>query len=608
MSVLETPRILFHGEVAWDPITTNNYPKFYDETTDESVLPKVPPGIANQVAAFRANAVAAVMTGNWNPQGTHRSTFYKTRVSGVDYGGGVTKDDPFVHAAANFTGMLVDLEPYGAFSSQLFFDSIRFGVDGGYRILGKRSTRMTARYINFARNPANAMIAGVASVVWQTTFRKADGLVIDAFDSPALLLLKQMLQDDDVAGLTVQFNTYRTVYYDNPALLNGSPLTVKMAQGLNGKLNRFGGAGFQPNPARSEMVGVIGLWRKDEPVHEPGDRTLIPPGASPFGAAHARLTGTSLTLDLSNTVPEIKKDLEKQNFGTVAVVAADPASGATTAIGSLPYAVYDREAYVHGSGIMTLPLTPAQAQAAEAGDIQLLDENNGLLLAEEALRVVPQQPNAYLDEGTNGTGTFQVYNHGAPLRAVTPVALYPMAAGGNGPTGAPQNLNTDANGVLSVPLDASANGVFAFVPTADGNAPAGGINPQVNTYMYVRVLAADADTAALAPTWDNVYAKVLANWNAMAPCMDNWLMLNDPVAVKAHAPILKRLTDPKNFENYLYMPVVRDMTAGERTLLYAFLDAPDGGTATVGLAAAHTAPAAAPAAPHDKLSRAMRGG
>ena len=31
MSVLETPRLVFRGQIAWDPITTNNYTQQYDE-------------------------------------------------------------------------------------------------------------------------------------------------------------------------------------------------------------------------------------------------------------------------------------------------------------------------------------------------------------------------------------------------------------------------------------------------------------------------------------------------------------------------------------------------------------------------------------------------
>jgi hypothetical protein len=46
------------------------------------------------------------------------------------------------------------------------------------------------------------------------------------------------------------------------------------------------------------------------------------------------------------------------------------------------------------------------------------------------------------------------------------------------------------------------------------------------------------------------------------------------VQVRAKAALLKRLTDPANFESFLFMPVTRDMTRGERDLLYKFLDTP----------------------------------
>jgi hypothetical protein len=36
--------------------------------------------------------------------------------------------------------------------------------------------------------------------------------------------------------------------------------------------------------------------------------------------------------------------------------------------------------------------------------------------------------------------------------------------------------------------------------------------------------------------------------------------------------MIKHLTAEGAFENFMYMPVVRDLTRGERTLLYNFLD------------------------------------
>jgi hypothetical protein len=81
--------------------------------------------------------------------------------------------------------------------------------------------------------------------------------------------------------------------------------------------------------------------------------------------------------------------------------------------------------------------------------------------------------------------------------------------------------------------------------------------------------------------------------------MDNWLPLGNEAQVKARKALLKRLTDPAHFEELRFMPVVRDMTSGERALLYKFLDAPP-------VAAAATAQVEAK--DFTELSRAMRRG
>jgi hypothetical protein len=81
MSVLETPRLYFKGEVSWDPIVTNNYgpppPNYeYDEVNCETVLPdgstgntggaKLLADMENRVQAFRQNAIKTMgQIGNW---------------------------------------------------------------------------------------------------------------------------------------------------------------------------------------------------------------------------------------------------------------------------------------------------------------------------------------------------------------------------------------------------------------------------------------------------------------------------------------------------------------------------------------------------------------
>jgi hypothetical protein len=573
MSVLETPRLVFRGELTWDPITTNNYTQQYDEADSRTIFPTN----AEDVAAFRKDAIDAVLTGgNWNPHGTHRSTFYDTSVVGVDIGKGLSADDPIVKCPVSFMGMLVDLEPYGGVSSQLFFDEMSFGIQGGCRVYAPRTSRMTARYVNFSRNETFLVIAGRASVVWQTSFPKASGLRIDQHDSPALQHLAKALEGDDVLGLTVQWNAYRTLYYDDPANMRA------LARQLHDKLV---GGGFQPNPARSKLIGVLGLWRKGEPPAEPGDRALLTqppptPNAPVVASAHVRLTSDQLTLDLSNSIPETGVDLTKHNFGNLTAVAVAPDGKTVIAtLGTFGYDAYRKEAYEASAGIVTLKVDPAAAQKAQAADIQIRKQDDGtVLLAETALRAVAETPNIYLDVGDTATLSVQVLDRGRPAATGIEVTMVsPNTAADTSVTG-----TTDAQGIATFPLVGEGNAalgsglveLYVLMPGQGASAPQT-FDPQQTTYVNIRTLPADAglaDPNQTQPTWENVQANVLKNWQAMAPCMDNWLDLGNPEQVKSFAPVLHKLTAKENFEAFRFMPVTRDMTAGQRALLYNFLN------------------------------------
>ena len=591
MSVLETPRLVFRGQLSWDPITTNNYSNLYDENDSKTIFDSS----AADVAAFRKEAIADVISqdqtgadyiNNWNPDGTHRATYYDTTVTGVDTGKGLSADDPIVKCPVSFLGMLVDLEPYGSVSSQLFFDAMSFGIQGGCQVFAPRTTRMTARYINFFRNP-DGFIAGVASVVWQTSFPKANGLRIDPHDSPLLQQFAKALADDDVLGLTVRWNAYRTLYFDSRDP-NASNLAV--ARQLQTNLT---GGGFQPNPARSPLVGVLGLWRKGEPPAEPGDRALLTQKPQTIASAHVRLTADQLTLDLANSIPETDLDLTKEKLGDLTVVATDGKT--VTTLGTFGYDAYRKEAYEASAGIVTLKVDPAAAKAAQTADIQLRQKDGTVLLAETARRAVPITPNVYLDQGETTTLSVQVLDRGRPAGAGIDVTL--VSASSAAP---PVTSATNAQGIATFTLGGKTGELEWFMLAFDKNATAPDApDTQTMTYVYVRTLAADTAIAALDPTWANVYHYVLRNWQAMAPCMDNWLDLGNPDQIKSFAPMLHKLTAKENFEAFRFMPVVRDMTPGQRTLLYAFLD----GTKPVALTAE-----AAPQPSFKQLSRAMREG
>lgn len=611
MSVLEIPRVYFKGEIAWDPVTTNNYPSNaapagYDEDDCDATL-NGNTVTGDTVQGFRTAAINDVTQGNWNPAGSYRSPFFGVEISGVDTGAGLNTQDPFVGAPVAFSGMLVDSEPYGAYSSQLFFDDMSFGISGGCRIFGRRVTRFTDRYINFSANPANSMIAGVASVVWQTCFDKA-GLEIDPFDSAALAALKAAIAaDDDVLGAMVRFVTYRTVYFDDETLSNGSPATKAAEQAVQDKL--FSG-GFQPNPARSLLVGTVGLWRRSDPMHEPGDRALLTtmmplpvPGVgrpANCGSAWARVAPDRLTIDLSNCIPWGSRAPEKLALGDLTVLAADPPPAvAILELATIPAAALTQAAYEATSGIIDLPLTPGQADMLARMDLSIRAAS-GTLVDEAALRAIPTQPNLYADQGASLQTVVQVYDRGVPAGAGVTVTMSEL--------GATQSTSiartTDANGQAQFPLVAATGSVtgLVFQPGPNPVLPvtSDAFNTLTYTYMYFRVLPADETIARLPPTWENVHGHVLSQWESMAPCMDNWLLLGDENQVRAYGPLIRKLTDPGNFEAFRYMPVTRDLTAGQRTLLYAFLGGPK-----AAMLATEAAPAPA-RTDFGRLSRAMR--
>lgn len=565
MSLLETPRVCFRGRITWDPIVTNNYTRFYDETDSQTALR---PG--ETAAEFRKSAIDAVTIGkdggNWNPDGTHRSVFFDTSVTSVELDGGPDTHDALVGQPVDLRGMLVDSEPYGSFSSQLFFDWMRFGIDGTCRVLLPRSTRMTARRIHFHRNSGYQYIAGGASVSWQTAFPKEKGLRVDAHDSQALSTLSKLLDDDDVLGLAVRWNAYRTVYFDNPDMSDDQVAKAAYQQ----LQNALRGGGFQPNPARSEVVGVLGIWRRGEPAAVGGDRFLASAvKGNPIGSAYARLGTSQVTLDLQNSIPETGLDLQKKDFGPLQLVSSDPhGKESERVLATLEYEQYRRQAYERFGGLVTVPIQPEDARQASERDLRLRGRDGTDYLVEKPLYACPEEPNLYLDEGEQRELVVRILQRGKPAGGGVPLRVVSMT------DGAERRFGSDAQGVVRVPLEGVKAGVEGRMLVAgDGPAPTPrAFDPVIDPYFYQRTLAADAKLAELPATWENVYRHVLINWHAMAPCMDNWLRLGDAAQVARYADLLRQLTSKARFEEYRFMPVTRDMTAGQRNLLYRWLD------------------------------------
>jgi hypothetical protein len=570
VSVLDAPRVYFRGQMTWDPMVTNNYQSFYNLATSKPVLG------AGTVADYREKARQSATRGNWNPHGTHRSTFFETTVCGVDCGGGLRTDDALVGAPVSFTGMLVDLNPYGATTSQLFFDQLGCGIQGGSQILARRETSMVARRLNFARNTGYTVIAGVASVVWQTSFSFPDSLSVEPRGSQALEALYDALSEEDTLGLTVRMNTYRTVYYgtEAPTAEDGAQLAAQIANG-----------GFHPNPARSMVVGVIGPWREGEPPSAPADRVLAATEDSAVSTAFAKVAGRRLTIDLANSVPETGFDLTKTDLGPLDVVAKAPSGD--VALGTLPYSAYAATAYAATSGLVDLDLDDEQAAAALDSDLEVHDGQGVVLLTEQRLTVVAERPNIYLEEGESTTVLLRAFERGRP--PVSPVSITMAEMGGPLP---PVQVVTDADGNVTVPVQGGKSGSWAWVLVpwrGQPPTPPANLVPTLNEYLVLRTTPVDDHIARMEPTWTNVYEQVLRDWEALAPCMDNWLRLGDEQQVTRYASLIRQLTSRDRFEHFRYMPVTRELTKGQRTLLHKWCDAVLGTTTPEALVATEAA-------------------
>ena len=190
MSVLSLPRIYFTGFMCWDPATGNNndyFPTYDDEQAALNWAFFKQFGInitpANFQTTFRPWAIASQtinfpssqnpttgIPGEWNYFGGNGAYFvqYSDPASGIDrrsaITGGMDKSgqsvsgdpligkpvtllgDPFGDPQPKPPGRLIDNNPVSVYSSQIYFNSMRFG-DERTGISGSCYRRMHSRFI-----------------------------------------------------------------------------------------------------------------------------------------------------------------------------------------------------------------------------------------------------------------------------------------------------------------------------------------------------------------------------------------------------------------------------------------------------------------------------
>lgn len=626
MSVLSFPRIYFKGYMEWDPCTFNNndWPqKFstYDATNAALKWSTLAPfGITedNFTTTFRPWAillqedledtppVGKRVPCEWNMFGSHSVKFVQYQNPGGSMyttiiGGDVLYNDPsigdplignkvalFGDGGSSSGGCLVDTNPTSPWSSQIYFGQFQFG-DGSNTTTGQRVYRMHSRWLNpnriYTQDPTSitspASSIGVCfqtcmpynQVSWPTN---SNSLLINKLQSAA--------SQSSALGIMIRFTGYVNLYFMN-GILNGNSQQPRTYEELADALatawntwNTNGGstADFFSNPCYSHIVGVIGVWNKDELASVPGGRCLnlppattssaapqpllfagheikstAPPPAPVLGPAAINVDYPSslISLDFSGAVPEVgpagswPSNLTKADCGPL-TLGVQPPGGTFTPIATINYAQYQQSAYEAKAGIIDIPFPNAGTGSLLQNNPIAIQMQGQTALAEQLYTAETDTRGIYLDQNENGRFDVTVCKQGIPTKGVKLlVAKYDSGLNlipsnstqyvniTNGfqvtvpvPGSSPATVSnaaifdTDSNGVASVALASQMPGfpVLGFFPY-----PAGSPQPQPPA-SFSFIDDAFYTTIRVLPFDDAVPQQFCDAWNNQPTSQNAW--------------------------------------------------------------------------------------
>lgn len=597
MSVLSLPRVILNGTVEWNPATNNNQLQFgYNK---DPVTVALPSGITyetfdNWLIEFNGQTT----NGDWNVYG-QMQTWLKATVRDTKMAG-PSVSDPLVGASLNFHGgtpKLVDVNPYSAFTSQIFLDQFGVSADGGIGFHGPAACRMTSRRPFMARNirKPGLPIAGGMGVVWQTVIHKDDLTWEDnARESPVLAALQQALEQEnsDDLGLMLRVAAYTTRYFtkivedgwlEQTAPEVYKPLADKYAQNTP---IAVGNIASVFNPAVSSLTGAIGLWKAGELMTVPSGRVMAASSAdTQLGPVDAEVDKDAgmVSFDMLNTVPETNENNTKVDVGTFSVVAKGPKG--TTQIGKLGPDQYSKDAYESGGGMVDIAFDGSDDDWAniQQGVLSMEPDNsNTSTITQQQYYADTDERGVYLEQDSPGTFTLRVFEGDAAptemteLRAIASDRCIQLTGGSGTPYNQVFDVKPDGTVTIGVtPIKpGSALVLFAAYPTGE-QGPTVPRSPSPTTgYTAVRVMSFDDDLANIPGPieWPTVYEHALRPFDLVYRGMSAGVFqLGSEASMRAHASSVEQFTDPGDFESPLYMPVTRDMSRGRRKLLMRFL-------------------------------------
>ena len=499
MSILSLPRVHFKGSTDWSPSTANNHNNVYDVST---VAPVLQTGVTYttflkwlKTLNPGSSGVGVEVWGSWNVYGDHAVRFTNASINGVQLSSkAIAATDPLLGCAINIYGLrwtggpgparLVMTDPlsYGENTSQIFYQSIVVGTpprDGGDPPIGfsaQGAGPMFSKWGYPNRNLGigiNLVFEGGRSCCWWAGLPNANIQWFGLDQSPALTTLKAAAEANGNQGLVIRFASYYTQYYVAASwkgypIRNGCDLVNAYKEGFTGD-----------NPARSMMLGSIGIWEPGELFSAATDLPLTPSANAvmlggveppfvgpikpfPLGPAMAKIDTTRnvLVLDLINAIPETDDQQEKADLGTLELYMG------STRIAEIPFTEYKESAYEATGGILEFPLPSDVAP----GPIKLVQRQPSghqtvpaVLLEQSEFLAETDQWGVYIDQGQTSQLTLTVMQNGEPASSSVSLLLAQYDSRTNTPIASPVVSYLDANGQpLAQPIVPVSQGKATF--------------------------------------------------------------------------------------------------------------------------------------------------
>jgi hypothetical protein len=230
------------------------------------------------------------------------------------------------------------------------------------------------------------------------------------------------------------------------------------------------------------------------------------------------------------------------NLGPLSVVAVDPANQSTTDLGTFAYTPVRSRGLQCERGIVTIPLAAGSAADAADNDLQLRTRVAPCCSPKRRFARSPMRrtlisaksrPRARRSESTT---------------AVRPRRCLFRLSSSDDDRARRHDRRYDSDDAPRerrplFPVNRTKGGIVCFVPS-----PGAPIHRRSGDQHAEPQLPLSPHATRRREYWPAA-PELVANWSAMAPCVDNWLMLDDPAQLKAYAA-----EGSANFEHFLFMP------------------------------------------------------